>query len=463
MISIKSLLLLVLCLPLIAQETFPGLTYHSPPKDLAANATTQDWPRFFGSGDQCITSEGPLLKTFPKTGIPLVFELERGSSYASPILAEGKLLHFHAVDSRETLDCLHPETGKRFWTFSYPIKYKDRYGFSAGPRSSPLIHKGKIYLIGVTAMLHCLELDSGKILWKRNLKEEFSIPKYFFGYGPNPIIHNNKLIINIGGKEKKDSGTCVAGLDLETGKTLWQHQDEWGASYASPIIAELHGTKVALVLAAGESRPTIGGLLALNPNTGKLYSRFPWRASNYESVLASTPLALPNNRIFISECYQKGGVLLQFDEKLLPTPIWKERQFGMHMVLPQYIDKHLYGFAGRNIPDTQLKCINLENGKILWENDMRWKENGRIVGLFRGSFLRTPQRVFSLSEEGTFSELSLSPKGPQILQKTRLFLARETWTPPVVHRGLLYIAQNSKGFDGTQKRLLCFDLRGQSE
>ncbi|MDA7862459.1 PQQ-like beta-propeller repeat protein [Akkermansiaceae bacterium] len=453
----KTLVFFLLIAALGAQSTFPGLTFHQAPRPLSKDAVTAEWPRFFGPADNCTTPEGPLLKDLSK--MTPVFELARGDSYASPILAEGKLLHFHTVDSKETLDCHHPETGQRFWTFSYPIKYRDRYGFGNGPRSSPIIKDGRIYLIGVTAMLHCLNLKSGEILWKRDLMSDYNIPQYFFGYGPNPLVYDNKLIINVGGRSEDGLGVCAAGLDIKTGKTLWTHEDSWGASYASPIITKLHGKPVVAMLAAGESRPTHGGLLILDPHSGKLYSRFPWRAKVYESVLASTPLALPGNKIFISDCYEKGGVLLKFDENLQPSPIWTERWFGMHMMTPQLIDGHLYGFAGRNTPDTQLKGINLISGKISWENDMRWEKDGRTQSLFRGSFLKTPKRVFALGEDGCLSELELNPQEAKTLQRNRLFTARETWTPPALHQGLLYVAQNSKGMDGSSQRLICYDLR----
>lgn len=444
---------------LLAVATAEPLTFHQKPKPLPENSRVEDWPRFFGPRDNCTSLEGPLLEEFPESGLPKVFELERGESYSSPILVGGKLLHFHAVDSRETLDVHDAESGKRLWTFSYPIDYRDRYGFSPGPRSSPVVHQDRIYLIGVTAMLHCLDLNQGEVLWKRDLAKDYQIPQYFFGYGPNPVVWNDLLILNTGGKEKKTSGTCVAALDLKTGQTKWTHEDTWGASYASPVMAKMHGREVALVLAAGESRPAHGGLLVLDPANGKQLARHPWRADIYESVLASTPLALPGNKVFISDCYQLGGVLLEFTPDFEPKEIWKERFFGMHMMIPQLIDGHLYGFAGRNIPDTELKAAHLATGKIKWADEMRWREDDRVTGLFRGSFLRVGERIFSLGEDGSFVELSLTPDKPTILQKTRLFYARDTWTPPAIHRGLLYIVQNNDGFDGSPKRLICYDFR----
>ena len=58
-----------------------------------------------------------------------------------------------------------------------------------------------VYAQGVTAWLTCLELETGKLLWERDLKKEFLIPDYFFGKGSNPIVSANSLILNIGGRK----------------------------------------------------------------------------------------------------------------------------------------------------------------------------------------------------------------------------------------------------------------------
>jgi hypothetical protein len=53
--------------------------------------------------------------------------------------------------------------------------------------------------------------------------------------------------------------------------------------------------------------------------------------------------------------------------------------------------------------------------------------------------------------------LNLNPGGFEIVAKTRLFYAPETWAPPVVSNGRLYINQNELG-----SRLICFDVSGKS-
>ena len=448
-----------------AQEAkpYPGLTFHAPPKALPSGAVTENWPHFLGPHFDATTQETKLLRQWPKDGPVKVWEMATGDGYACPVFAADRMVYFQRVDGKETVDCLEPETGKRFWRFDYPVLYEDRYGFNPGPRSSAVIDDGRVYTVGVTAVMHCLDLKTGRVLWRRDLLADYKIPQYFFGYGPTPFVWKDRLIVNVGGKAKDaTTGTCVAAFDKLTGKTLWEVEDSWGASYASPIVAKLRGRDVALVVAAGESRPSVGGLITLDPETGRVYDRFPWRAKVYESVIAGSPVVVNDRQVYISECYEKGGALLEFDENLKSKQLWTQRDFGLHWMMPMQIDGHLYGFAGRNPPDTEFRCLQLETGKIVWRDDTRFEQEGRLSSFFRASLLRADGRYFCLGEDGLLGEFELSPKGAVIKQRVRLFAATSSWTLPALHRGLLYVAQNTRdGREGKAPRIICYDFRGE--
>ena len=95
-----------------------------------------------------------------------------------------------------------------------------------------------------------------------------------------------------------------------------------------------------------------------------------------------------------------------------------------------------------------------------------WTEtetDGRTVKarIFRGSMLQADGDVLCLGEGGHLLWLSLGPKGVTVLSKARLFPADESFTGPVLSRGLLYICQNKRGRDGSKARLICYDLRGK--
>ena len=135
--------------------------------------------------------------------------------------------------NEELLECLHAETGARYWKFSYPTQFSDRYGYNNGPRASPVIDGDRVYAIGAEGKLHCLKLETGQLIWKRDIAAEFKVPQDFFGVASTPLIEGDSLIVNVGAP----GGPCVAAFDKGTGKMLWGAGDLWGASYASPVPA----------------------------------------------------------------------------------------------------------------------------------------------------------------------------------------------------------------------------------
>ncbi|MEM9017221.1 MAG: PQQ-binding-like beta-propeller repeat protein [Verrucomicrobiota bacterium] len=446
-----------------AAESFERLTFRSPPKPLDDSAVTSDWPRFLGPSDNAISPETHLLDSFPEEGLEIVWEIEKGSGYTSPVIADGRLVMFDRFGDEETIECLDPETGKRFWRQAYPVTYTDRYGFNNGPRASAVIHSGKVYTLGVTSVLSCLDLVHGTVLWQRNLKDEFEISSFFFGHGACPLVHEGLLIVPLGTNEMEE-GLSVVAFDIEAGRLAWATRHEWNASYASPIVATLQGEMRLLVFQGGESRPAFGGLLAIDPETGELLDEFAWRPDKYESVNSSTPIAVGDDQVFITSTYDQGGALLRLNEDLKWEQVWNAPEFGIHWMTPLHLDGHLYGYRGRNEPDAWLASFDAVTGKEKWRSEDEWSislPTGRDYRMryFRGSLLHADGKAYALGEMGTLGILALSPEKVETLDRTQLFLARATWSLPALSRGLLYVSQHEATVDGEPPRLICYDLR----
>ncbi len=473
-------------------EAFDRLTYHAKPKALAEGAVVTDWPRFLGPKDDASSPEKPLLKDWPPGGPKKVWEVAMGEGYTSPALAGDRCVIFHAVEGREMIECLHRETGKRFWVFDYPIEYRDRYGFAEGPRASPVIADGVVVTLGVTSRVHALELETGKLLWDIDLRQRYRVPQDFFGAGSSPLILDGKVIVNVGGKaaafDESDSrkerseklaskGVSVAAFDLTNGEEKWQVEDEWGASYASPIPAVLHGRTKVLVYAGGESDPAVGGLLCIDPASGELHDRFPWRDEEYIQATGTSPVVIPGkNRAFITTCYPKGrplgGVMVEYDESFRAKEVWKSDRISVHWMNPVYKDGFLYAIDGERENNSRLVCVNADTGEEVWEEVLTWEDRelgamqGRSgamkLGILRASLLCTGDTFLCLGEVGSLMRLRLSPEGCEIEQQAQLFYALNTWSLPALSHGLLYVRQESEDLlRQSGPRMVCYDLRGE--
>ncbi|HYP09717.1 MAG TPA: hypothetical protein VER03_26065, partial [Bryobacteraceae bacterium] len=142
---------------------------------------------------------------------------------------------------------------------------------------------------------------------------------------------------------------------------------------------------------------------------------------------------------------------------------WTSSEIGTHWNTAVHKDGYLYAFDGRNEPDASLVCVEVKTGKVMWRVAPEWLESNRLMGTFRGTLLSVDGRFLCLGEMGSLHWFDLTPQGYKELARTQLFVARETWSSPVLSNGLLYISQHSRDFaTNTPPRLICYDLRASS-
>ena len=430
------------------------------PKPLAKDAVAGDWTSFLGPAHNGTSAETRLTRTLPP---PLVWEFPKGTSYTSPAILGDRLVYVHRVGDEEIVECLHAETGASRWQFRYPTSFEDRYGYNNGPRSSPVIDGNRVYTLGAQGQLHCFDIGSGALVWRRHINAEYKVPQDFFGTATTPLVEDKLLVINVGAP----GGPCVVGLDKVSGREVWRAGKEWGPSYASPVPAIVHGRRRVFVFAGGESNPPSGGLLSIDPANGAVDFTVPWRSRSYESVNASCPVVF-DNKVFISASYRTGGVLLEIRPDFTHRQVWTTQEFGLHWNTPIYRNGYLYGFDGRNEPDASLACVDVASGKAVWRATPEWNETvavgsqrrEQLVSTYRGSLLAVDGQFLCLGELGHLVWMDLSPKGYKEVSRAWLFGARESWALPVLSRGLLYVVQNTRDVvNGAGPRLLCYDLR----
>ncbi len=120
-----------------------------------------------------------------------------------------------AIDRNDVFQCFDAETGELAWQHIYPALGRLDYGNS--PRATPLIHDDCVYTLGAFGHLCCLEVDSGIMLWQVNLARDFGSPSLTWGHSGTPVIVDQKLILQPGGKD-----ASIVALDLETGDVIWK-------------------------------------------------------------------------------------------------------------------------------------------------------------------------------------------------------------------------------------------------
>ena len=446
-----------------AAKAFEGLKTHLEPRPLPKDAKVEDWPSFLGPRRDSRCRETGLDLDFGSEGPPLLWEMTRGEGFSAPVIADGRVVYAHRIASDCVIDCLDAESGKRFWRFAYPTDYSGRYIRDKGPRATPTIDEGRVYMHGAEGMLHCLELSSGRVLWKRNTKKEFDAPDNYFGIVTSPLLVGDRLYINIGGNK----GPCVAAFDKVTGRMIWGVGSTWKASCSSPVLGRVGEDERLFVWAAGQSRPATGGLMVIDPKDGRLIHEHPYRSRTVESVVASTPLIGPD-WLFLSSSYNLGSTALSFDAKKPYEVLWKSRRIGLEFSNPLLHQGSVFVVDGASDRAGALVELAPESGEELTRLDLNWDEtvlrNGEErklpFSVGQGSLLAVGEKLLLLGDNGHLLTLEKGKDGWIERCRSWLFKANQSWTPLALSHGLLYVCQNKRErFGDEPARLLCFDLR----
>lgn len=384
-----------------------------------------DWPQFLGP-DRNATTAAPVGWKGPAP--PVLWKRPVGQGFAGPIVAGDKLLIFHRVNDKETLDCLDAVTGKPVWSSGYRSTYTDDFGFDEGPRSTPCVSDGRVYTLGADGAFNCWELATGRNVFSAGLRKQFNAPKGFFGIACSPLVEGDAVILIAGAP----NGHGVVAFHKVTGKVLWKATNH-EASYASPIGVTIDNHRHVLAL-------TRAGLTSLDPATGAVRFEFPFRPRQHASVTAATPLFLPPRGVFITASYETGAALLKIEGNK-PRVLWSsDESLSSHYTTPVHYDGFLYGFHGRQEMGPELRCVELATGKVRWTQ----------AGLGAGSLILANDQLLVLTEKGELIFAAASPKAFVPAARAQL-LGFDTRAHPALGNGLLYARD--------KRNLICVDLR----
>jgi len=347
-----------------------------------------DWPQLQGPRRDGHAADEPLLETWPASGPPVLWKRALGEGFASPVVVDGQVLMFHRVGGTEVLECLEASNGKVRWTFRYPTRYEDAYAKGNGPRSTPVVADGRVFLLGAEGMVHAVEFATGKKLWNRSLADDYRIPPSFFGIATTPLVEGKKLLVNVGG----DEGAGIVAFDVTTGKEVWKATDQQ-ASYSSPIAATIDGVRHVFFF-------TREGLVGIDPDTGKVRFSKRWRSRINASVNAAMPVLVGGDHVFLSSSYQTGAILLRVQKDRVREAWSNDTSLSCHYSTPVLVGDHLYGFHGRQEEGAELRCVEARTGKVCWSEP----------GYGCGSAIVIGKRILVLTEKGQLVLLRANPE-----------------------------------------------------
>jgi outer membrane protein assembly factor BamB len=270
---------------------------------------------------------------------------------------------------------------------------------SASP--SPITDGKYVWIMTGNGKFACLTMD-GKEVWKRDIQEDYGRFGLNHGYASTPLLHGDRLYVQVLHGMKTDDPSYVFAVDKNSGKTVWKvdrptdAKSESPDNYATPQIATVDG-KPQLVISGGDY------VTGHDLGTGKEL----WRIGGFN------PTDNPANRTIASSVVIGGNV---FTTSTRGRPfigfraggsgnitgkneLWTNN-LGADVPTPTTDGKYIYVLNDIGI----LNCLDAMTGKVVYEGQ-------RIErGTYSSSPLLADGKIYCINEEGTATVVKAGPQ-----------------------------------------------------
>ncbi len=394
----------------------------------AFTSTADDWPQWRGPERDGRSKETGLLKKWPADGPKLSWKAEGfGVGYSSVAVAGGTIYTLGDLDGGSHVIAVHESDARPLW--------KTRIGESGGhkkypgTRSTPTIDGGRVFVLNQFSDLACLDAKTGKLIWKRNLMDDFG-GRMMSGwkYSESPLVDGDKVVCTPGGSQ----GTVVA-VNRKDGKKIWQ-TSEWtdAAGYSSVVIKTIHGVRQYVQL-TGQS------VAGIDPDSGKVL----WKADRPgKTAVVSTPV-VKDDIVFVTSSYGVGCNAFRVSKKgsnWSTEELYANKNMANHHGGVIRLGDHVFGSSGATF-----NCVEIASGEQAF--------NERSVG--KGATVYADGNFYLRSEAGPVALIVATPEG---LKEAGRFNQPDrsndrAWPHPVVANGKLYLRDHDI--------LLCYDVKAR--
>jgi len=406
------------------RENIPNQMISRPP----ITEDTADWLNWRGVNFEGKSATLGIITDWSK-GLETLWQVnylcqdKATASWSSLVVQGNRLIVPGRDENNDLVFCLNSENGELIWLGSYEAKSETAHG--PGSRATPFISEDKVYTFGRSGDLACWMLEDGKLLWRKNVKDEGGVEPSW-GFSTTPLVFENMVIVQGGGN------ALVIAYDKITGDILWKSMvGEVG--YAAAISMNIENESKLLIYHGN-------GLSCLNPSDGKALWTVQW-TTEY-GVNATTPI-VDNDIIFHTSGYKMGCEALRVTKSGYSV-LWKNHVMEAQHSDPILIDGYIYGYSGESSRNVgQFKCIELSTGKEMWSTNEIGQgtttfADGHLICLdLKGSLYLIKPDPSSFSKIGEIKPAIDNVKNP-------------AWTVPVIANGKLYLRY--------MQQLVCYKL-----
>jgi len=349
----------------------------------------------------------------------LAWEKKLEPGYSGPIITGDRVITTETVDKLfERVTAFRLADGASLWTTQWEGSMAVPFFAAANGdwiRSTPACDGERIVVAGMRDVVACIDVESGKELWRVDLPNRIGTPLQAFGCVCSPIIDGDAVLIQSGGGLVK--------LNLATGELIWRTLDNGGdmmtgGAFSSPIITTIAGKRQ--MVAAARDR-----LVGVDLAEGKeLWSE---SIESFRGMNILTPVMV-GERVF-SSAHSGRSRLFEIgigdNGNVGVEQVW-ENKAQAYMSTPIVVDGYLY----MHLKNERFVCIDLKTGEERWTSKTFGKYWSMIGNVDQ-------KKILALDSDGTLRLIAADPSELRILDEIKV--AEDSWAHLAIAGGQVVV------------------------
>ena len=370
-----------------------------------------DWPNWRGPDHNGISQETDWSEKWASSGPKRLWSASVDTGFATVSVADGRVFTMGNKSDRDYVIALDEGTGEELWRHGYAESLNPNL-YDGGPNATPTIDGDYVYTMSKSGKAYCLEAETGKVIWTKDLKQIYNVNKPTWGFASSPLIQGDMVVYNV--------GTHGLALKKNTGSLAWE-TGTGTAGYATAVFYDHNGTE-ALVMFTADSA------YGVDLSNGHQLWKKSFKTSS--SVNAADPV-LFDGKIFLTS-QSRDGELIELSGSST-TSKWKSRNMRMQFNPGVVIGDYLYGADGSIGNGNSVRCINMKTGETEWTE----------MGIPSSSITAADNKLIILTRDGNLYVTEASPIHFMQLAKSKV-ISGTCWSPPVLANRSVYV-RNSTG------------------
>lgn len=333
-----------------------------------------DWSQFRGENNSGVAVDSKLPTKLNADRAAWKVDLP-GRGASSPIVVSGRVIVTASTGFRHDrlhVLCYDGDTGKKLWHRSFWATGRTATHESISCAAPTPASDGElVYAFFSSNDLICLDLD-GNLRWFRGLTYDYPKAGNDIGMASSPAVADGVVVVQL----ENQGDSFAAGIDGQTGETLWRVPRTRKANWCSPVILPGEGGRKTSVLLQ-----SVDQLTAHDLRTGEVL----WQR---DAECPGVPSSLFRDGWLFAPA--DGLTAFRFSEDSnSPEVVWDSNQLKPGSASPIVFNGRIY-----TLGNSIVRCGDVKTGEVLWRL--------RIKGRHWATPVVAGDHLYCVNQDGVF-------------------------------------------------------------